>query len=310
MLCGIAAAASFGLIPLFTIPVIREGMSVPVILFYRFVFTVIMLFLLPGSFRIDWRIGLGQYLETLVLSVLYCICAVSLFTSYRYINSGLATALTFLYPVFTAVIMCVFYKEKMTLKVGVSVFLAVTGAVLISVNPEKGLGFMDPRGLFLALVSAASYGIYLVLIRQFSVNSMPNAKLNVYIFFNGILCYGVYMLFSGGFGPVTSFSALACILLLAFVTTVIANLTLVYAIKTIGSTMSSILGAFEPLTALLVGALVFGEKCGKTAAVGICMVILSVSIIFFSETVNKFFRRGKYIYITRVRHIHPALGPR
>ena len=66
---------------------------------------------------------------------------------------------------------------------------------------------------------------------------MPNAKLNVYIFFNGILCYGVYMLFSGGFGPVTSFSALACILLLAFVTTVIANLTLVYAIKTIGSTM-------------------------------------------------------------------------
>ena len=45
--------------------------------------------------------------------------------------------------------------------------------------------------------------------------------------------------------------------LLAVITAVLSNLTLVLAVQRIGSTLTSVLGVMEPLTAVFVGILVF-----------------------------------------------------
>lgn len=285
--CAVATAACFGLIPLFIKPMQAAGLSVPGILFYRFLFTSAMLFLLPIREKFSWKISLREYLEISCLSVLYCICACALFASYHYINSGLATALAFLYPVFTALTMCLFFGEKADLKTWAAVFCAVAGAALISAKPNTGFGLISWKGLALASASAASYGLYLVLIKQFSINTMPNIKLNAFIFGNGILYYGIYLLCSGGIPVLCSARLLLLAAGLAFITTVIANLALVKAIKEIGSTYTSILGAFEPITALATGYFAFNEEITFMSCAGVFLVISAVFILIVPGLAKK-----------------------
>ena len=55
------------------------------------------------------------------------------------------------------------------------------------------------------------------------------------------------------FQILTSWRELGIAALLAVVTAVLSNLTLILAIQRIGSTMTSVLGVMEPLTAVMVG---------------------------------------------------------
>ena len=75
----------------------------------------------------------------------------------------------------------------------------------------------------------------------------------------------------------------ANLLMLAIIPTVVSNLTLVEAIKYIGATQTSVLGAMEPVTAVIVGITVFGESFSLTIAAGILLIISAVTIIILKK---------------------------
>ncbi|MFB0973493.1 MAG: hypothetical protein QMB59_02870, partial [Bacteroidales bacterium] len=86
-IAAIVSSATFGLIPLFTIPVMKAGMAFQSILTYRFAFSAILL--LPvilaspqrrKALRITWK----QAIEIAVLAMLYFLTAAFLFDSYKY----------------------------------------------------------------------------------------------------------------------------------------------------------------------------------------------------------------------------------
>ena len=85
--------------------------------------------------------------------------------------------------------------------------------------------------------------------------------------------------------------------LLALVPTVISNITLVVAVQHIGGTLTAVLGAVEPITAVGVGVLVFGEPFTPQLAFGILLIIIAVTLIILSKTLqqllNGFFRHLK-----------------
>lgn len=70
---------------------------------------------------------------------------------------------------------------------------------------------------------------------------------------------------------------------LALPATAISNITLVKAVKLAGPTLTSLLGALEPLTAVLVGVFVFNELFTTYSALGIILVVISVSLVLFSK---------------------------
>ena len=100
-LYGLLSSASFGLIPLFTIPAMQAGMQFESILFYRFLFACMALggiLLINGqSFRISRR----DIPSLLLLAILYLMSAVFLFWGYKFMASGVATTIHFMYPVLT-----------------------------------------------------------------------------------------------------------------------------------------------------------------------------------------------------------------
>ena len=113
LLYGLLSSASFGLIPLFTIPAMQAGMQFESILFYRFLFACLALggiLLVNGQ---SFRIKRQDIPSLFLLALLYLMSAVFLFWGYKFMASGVATTIHFMYPVLTTLIMMLFFKEKM-----------------------------------------------------------------------------------------------------------------------------------------------------------------------------------------------------
>lgn len=82
---------------------------------------------------------------------------------------------------------------------------------------------------------------------------------------------------------ISDFSSGTNLLMLAIIPTVISNLALIEAIKNIGATQTSVLGAMEPVTAVIVGIIVFGESFSLTIVAGIILIIIAVTIIMIKN---------------------------
>lgn len=306
-LYAVITSATFGLIPLFTLPLFQAGMRVPSILFYRFFIAVLMLGCFAFFTRRSLRVTVRELGTLAVLSVLYIGSAVFLFWSYRYLASGIATTMMFLYPVFVALIMIYVFKEKNSFWTMSAIVLAIAGVAMLSWNGnEGGVSF---TGILLAVLSGISYGAYIIAVNKSAVRDMASDKLTFYIFsFTALfLLAGAYAM--GGLQHAPDWKSDLNLTLLALIPTVISNLTLVAAIKLIGSTFASVLGAMEPLTAMTVGVLVFHEPFTRSTAWGVALIILAVTLVVMAPALEKGYRTGKFLYITKVKGIHPNITP-
>lgn len=306
-LCGIITSATFGMIPLFTLPLMKAGMTFPSILFYRFLLSAVLiagiLFFTKQSFRITKR----ECLALAWLSLLYTGSSLFLFWGYNYLPSGVATTIIFLYPVFVALLMTLFFGEKPSWLTYVAILMAVLGVACLS-----GLGSAEGiriRGVLIEVLSALSYALYIVGVNQSCVKKMGAWKLTFYVFLFDSVTFLLFAFLNGGLEAVPSVSSWGNLLLLSMVPTVVSNLFLVYAIKLIGSTFSAVLGAFEPLTAMLIGVWVFREPFTRLLLMGLLLIIGSVSLIILAPALKRGYRRGKLIYITKIKRIHPGMLP-
>ena len=282
LLYGLLSSASFGLIPLFTIPAMHAGMQFESILFYRFSFACLAmggLLLMSGqSFRISWR----DIPSLFLLSLLYLMSAVFLFWGYKFMASGIATTLHFMYPVLTTLIMMLFFKEKKSGWRIAAIASAVAGVYFLS-GGDAETGSMSFLGLFIVLLSALGYALYLVTMSQLKIGQMKGLLLTFYVFL-----FGSILLFIGignisELQPITEGHTAGNLILLALIPTVVSNLALVRAVKSIGSTLTSVLGAMEPVTAVCVGIFLFGEAFTTSVAVGIALIIAAVLVIILKR---------------------------
>lgn len=281
---AIMSGASFGLIPLFTIPVLAAGMSYISVILYRFLFgTLFMLaFLLyrQVSLRITW----GDFWRISLLSLLYIICAITLFCSYDYISSGVSTSLIYTNPIWCTVIGLLFLGERLSFRKVSSIVLATLGVMLLSGFFAEDARF-SAYGVFLGLCSGIGYGVYLVMLPRLRISNMPSLKLTFYIFFNAFLFLLVYSLvFKGGVEAVGDNTSWINLLLLGLLPTAFSNICVTMALRLIDTTVVAILGAFEPLTAMVVGVILLGEACDATTIAGGLLILVAVIVLTVKRT--------------------------
>lgn len=280
-LYGLLSSASFGLIPMFTIPAMQQGMQFESILLYRFAFATLALgviLLIDGqSFRINRR----DIPSLLLLAFFYLISAVFLFWGYKFMASGIATTLHFMYPVLTTLIMMLFFREKKSIWRFMAIALAVAGVFFLSQGDDSGsITFI---GIFIVLLSALGYALYLVTVSQLKVGQMKGLRLTFYVFLFGTLLLFIGIGTTGHTQPIPNLHTAGNLVMLAIIPTVISNLALVRAVKCIGSTLTSVLGAMEPVTAVCVGIFMFGEPFTKSVGLGIILIITAVTVIILKR---------------------------
>lgn len=276
---GIITGITYGLNPLFAMPLMNKGEATGSILFFRYFFAVLILggFLLlrKQSFKVSFR----QAGILLVLGLLYTSSSLFLFEAYKYIASGLATTLIFLYPVLVAIIM-VFLKTVPSWPVWLAI-AATFGGVILMTQCEAGES-LNPTGIFLSLGSALVYAFFIVIInRSKSIASIPNTLLTFYALSTGVFVFLIKIILSGTpiLSGICATSDWLNLIGLAILPTIISTATLAVATRNIGATKASVLGVFEPITAILVGTLMFGEPLTFNIILGISIAIISVTFM-------------------------------
>jgi drug/metabolite transporter (DMT)-like permease len=280
-LAGIISGITYGMNPLFGVPVINKGLDVNSLLFYRYgVATLLMLaYMLVArkTIRISWK----QFGLMTILGILFTGCSIALFEAYKYIPSGVATSILYVYPIMVALIMMLFGQFP-TWQTWVSIFAGVAGAVLLSI--KGGGGFIDWKGIALVVISGLCYTLFIVIVNQSKqVKAIPNLTMTFYCFFIGSL-----MLFAlSGFGvklnPVPDTVSWLNVLGLAVLPTAVATITLAASTKAVGATKTSVLGILEPLTAIFIGTFVFHEAFTINVALGVVLILFAILFMILTE---------------------------
>lgn len=288
---GIISGVSFGMIPLFSIPVIAAGMDNVSILVYRFLFGSAAMLAILLLRKTNMRVSLSELLRIVVLAIFYITTALATLESYKYLSSGIATALVYTDPIWCALIGLTFLGDKFSIKLTSSILLASLGVMMMTgVFSEDGTFSMI--GLILGLASGLAYAIYLILVPRLKVKHIASLKLTFYVFFTGMLLLIAFSLVTnGGVEEVPDSSCWLNLALLGLIPTAISNICVTVSLKLIDSTIVAILGAFEPLTAMVVGVVILGEPLGFIGVVGGMLILVAVAILTINPQKLKFIRK-------------------
>lgn len=255
---GVISSSTFGLIPLFALPVIQKGVGVDSVMFYRFGMSALVLGVWLLIRRHDLKVTLRELGVLAGLGLFYSLTALLLTTSYLYIPSGIATTIHFLYPVVVTLVMILFFKDRVSLPLLIAIAMAISGVYLLSYSGSEGT--VSLKGLMLVLTTVITYALYIVGVNKSNVSKMDGLKLTFYVLFVGAIVFGLNLLIKGQpLELAPDMDTWIHLFLLALIPTLVSDFTLVLAVQHVGSTTTAVLGCMEPMTAVAMGVLVFEE---------------------------------------------------
>lgn len=292
---GAVAAATYGLNPLFALPLYKDGMNPDSVLFFRYLVAAVVLgaMLLTrrgADFAVPWRKvpSLG------LLGLMMALSSVTLYSAYTYMAAGVASTLLFVYPVMTAVLMALLFHERAGWSTFVAIGLALCGIGLLY-KGEDGQT-LSLLGTALVFVSALTYAIYLIGVDHLGLSSMPTLKVTTYVLITGVLFFALRLLWQGQVLVPQTWWLWGCVLASGIVPTAISLLCTTSAIPLIGSTPTAILGALEPVTAVVIGALVFGEALTGRLVVGIVLIVAAVTLVIAGGSLPRLFTQVRKMF--------------
>lgn len=287
-LYGCISSASYGLIPLFAVPMMRKGMDIDSILSYRFACASLVMCIMLLIRKISLRITLKEFFLLAILGTVFASSSQFLFLGYNYLTVGIASTILFTYPAFVALIMFLLFKERIRFVTLASIVLAFIGVALLYLGDGQ-TGPVSLLGVIIILLSSLSYGVYMIIVNKSRVKTMNGTKLTFYamMFSSFIFTAKALIANNGHLASFPDFSSVVCLLSLALVPTIISGITMVKSVHYVGSTITAVLGAMEPLTAVLVGIIAFSEKFTTSLAVGMTLIIGAVTIIVLADRKDK-----------------------
>lgn len=279
ILNGIIASTSYGMNPLFGLPLYAIGIGVNSVLFYRYFLAVIIYFIWLKFFKkASLKISRQEIIPLFFLGIFFSLSSLTLFEAFHYIEAGITCTILFIYPVMVAIIMAIFFKEKITKTVIFAILLTSIGIILLyKGKPDTALSI---KGILIVLTSALLYALYIVGVKNIKpVKAMNSARLSFYVMLFGLIVYIVNLKFCTTLQMLPNLKAWLFAIGLALFPTIISLETTTIAIQLIGSTNTAILGALEPLTAIFFGILFFHEQLTLRISIGIILILFGVFLI-------------------------------
>ena len=284
------SSASFGFSPLFSIGLLTAGLSNTDILSYRWAIAGLVLMIYAAvkkktlrlnSFEEFWKIGL--------LSALRALTSITLLIGYANIASGVATTINFMYPVIVLLCMMLFHgEEKSFINLG-AIGLSIVGVYQLAARDGLRIeGGNTTLGLVCSIISAVSFAAYYILIKRLRADKIEVVKFTTWIMMLSALYFITAGLISHGkITIVTNGKLWLYILGLGLWATMVSNFTGVKAVRRIGPTLTSILGALQPLTAVALGVLFLDEHLGFKTITGMILIMISVMLVVTHQNTKK-----------------------
>ena len=272
------SAIIFGLMPLLTKIIIARGATSLTIPFFRVFYVTIVLFLVLKIKKIDLHLEKRDLLSAILTSIFGSgLTIIILNESYNHVDTGIATSLHFLYPLFVAILCCFFYGEKIKKKQIISLSFALVGIICFM---SKGNGSLF--GYFLAIASGLTYAFYLVKMDKSGLVKMNALKLSFYLaLFTTIEIFTMNLFMQEVVFKMDALSY-GLLLVLALSSSFLATVLLQKGVLLLGSTRASFICLLEPVTSIIVGILWLNEAFTLNKGLGGLAIIISL-IIFLKK---------------------------
>lgn len=284
------SSMSFGFSPLFSLGLIAAGLSDFDILSYRWLIAGIVLMIYAFFKKKSLRLNsFDEFWKVTLLSALRAITSVTLLLGYVNISSGIASTINFMYPVIVTICMMLFFGEKRSKIDFVAIAASIFGVYLLASGDSIIVEGGNTRlGLACSLISAISFAAYYIVLKQVRADKIEVVKFTTWIMmlsaFYFLICA---FIFNGKLTIVTELKSWAEILGLGLWATMVSNITGVKGVRRIGPTMTSVLGALQPVTAVILGVLFLGEHLYTRSLIGIVIILVAVTIIVLHQNTRK-----------------------
>lgn len=293
------SAATYGMNPLFAVPLYNDGMDPNSVLLFRYLLAIPVLFVMGKMRGRRFSLRRDQWLPVIGLGLLVALSSLALFQSYNFMNSGIASTLLFVYPIMVAVIMTAVFHERMPLSTWIYIAIAASGIALLC--KSSGDNRINLTGISLVMLSALSYAVYMVSVNRKKLCDIATLTLTFYILTFGLLLFLVPAAIDGEVKTPEHLMYWGNLVGLAVFPTAISFLCATAAIQYIGSTPTAILGALEPVTAILFSITLLHQPISSRDAVGMALIIIAVTLVIAGAKIAAPLTRIKRLF-PRLRH--------
>ena len=285
ILCAVLSAVCYGTNPFGALPLYEEGVNTATVLAHRFGLAVILLSLVMLVKGISFKVSRQEFKVLFSLGILFAASSITYYQSFHFMDAGIASTILFVYPVMVAVIMALFFKERVTVMTVVAILLSLIGIGLLY---KGGAGVsLSVIGIVLCILSSLAYAIYIVVVNQSSIK-MSSFKVTFYAM---LVCEITLILYSFTspelyLHALPSARAWSFAVWLSIVPTILSLVFMTVAVHHVGATPTAILGALEPLTAVTIGVIVFGETLTPRLIVGIIFILFAVMLVVLGKDLH------------------------
>jgi len=285
ILCAILSAVCYGTNPFGALPLYEEGVNTATVLAHRFGLAVVLLSVVMLIKGISFKVTRHEFKVLFSLGILFAASSITYYQSFHFMDAGIASTILFVYPVMVAVIMALFFKERVTGMTVVAIVLSLIGIVLLY---KGGAGAsLSVIGIVLCILSSLAYAIYIVVVNQSSIK-MSSFKVTFYAM---LVCEITLILYSFTspelyLHALPSARAWSFAVWLSIVPTILSLVFMTVAVNHVGATPTAILRALEPLTAVAIGVVVFGEMLTPRLIVGILFILFAVMLVVLGKDLH------------------------
>ena len=283
---AIISSASFGFSPLFSLGLLTAGLSNFDVLSYRWGIAGIVLMVYAFFKKKTLRFNsMSETWKIILLSILRAATSITLLIGYANISSGIASTINFMYPIIVALCMMIFFGEhKSMVDIG-AIILSIFGVYLLASGDSLIVeGGNTALGLACSIVSAFTFAAYYILMKKLKADKIEVVKFTTWIMllsaFYFIACAFV---FEGKLSMIPDGRSWLYILGLGLWSTMVSNFTGVKAIRRIGPTLTSILGALQPVTAVILGVVFLKEHLYIRSMIGIALILVAVTVVVMHQ---------------------------
>lgn len=280
------SSASFGFSPLFSIGLLAAGLSNFDVLSYRWGIAGLVLMIYAFCKKKSLRLlSWDETWKVILLSALRSITSITLLIGYANISSGIASTINFMYPIIVAICMMLFFGDRKSPVDIIAIAVSIFGVYLLASGDSLIVEGGNTRlGLTCSLISAFSFAAYYIVMKQVKADKIEVVKFTTWIMLLSALYFIVCaFIFEGKLTMVTDGKNWLYILGLGLWSTMISNFTGVKAVRRIGPTLTSILGALQPVTAVVLGVLFLHEHLYMKSFIGIILILTAVTIVVLHQ---------------------------
>lgn len=222
---------------------------------------------------VDWA-GVRKSLGLLILSGAFIgFNWILLFEAYRYTTVATATLCYYLAPVFVILASPVLFREKLTLRKGICVVVALVGMAFVSGVTETGIaGSGELLGILFGVGAAVLYA--LVVLMNKKLTGVPAFDRTIVQLGAAALALAPYVLVSE-WGTAMDWSGpvIPLLLVMGIVHTGFAYALYFGGIKELPAQTSALLSYIDPVSAIILSAMFLGEELTASGVIGAVLVL-------------------------------------